>query len=306
MLRNLNRSHLICIQHISDAIFSSDIANEALPSSRDKVIILGGGPNRIGQGIEFDYCCCHAAYALEELGIESIMVNCNPETVSTDYDTSDRLYFEPLNFEDVLEIIKTESSKGNLLGVIVQFGGQTPLKPQELEENKIDIPNGTPQDAIDLAEDRDRFKKLVTDLSILQPENGVAKSSSEAIEIVKKIGYPVVIRPSYVLGGRAMEIVHSDEQLKKYMKEAVIVSGENPVLIDSYLRDAIEVDIDALSDGKDVFIAGILEHIEEAGVHSGDSACSIPPFSLDKKILDELENQNGDVARAKEIDGIMM
>jgi len=207
-----------------DAIFSSDIANEALPSSRDKVIILGGGPNRIGQGIEFDYCCCHAAYALEELGIESIMVNCNPETVSTDYDTSDRLYFEPLNFEDVLEIIKTESSIGNLLGVIVQFGGQTPLKlARELEENKIDIPIlGTPQDAIDLAEDRDRFKKLVTDLSILQPENGVAKSSSEAIEIVKKIGYPVVIRPSYVLGGRAMEIVHSDEQLKKYMKEPLL------------------------------------------------------------------------------------
>ena len=290
-----------------DAIFSSDIANEALPSSRDKVIILGGGPNRIGQGIEFDYCCCHAAYALEELGIESIMVNCNPETVSTDYDTSDRLYFEPLNFEDVLEIIKTESSKGNLLGVIVQFGGQTPLKlARELEENKIDIPIlGTPQDAIDLAEDRDRFKKLVTDLSILQPENGVAKSSSEAIEIVKKIGYPVVIRPSYVLGGRAMEIVHSDEQLKKYMKEAVIVSGENPVLIDSYLRDAIEVDIDALSDGKDVFIAGILEHIEEAGVHSGDSACSIPPFSLDKKILDELENQVKLLAKDLNVIGLM-
>ena len=290
-----------------DAIFSSDIANEALPSSRDKVIILGGGPNRIGQGIEFDYCCCHAAYALEELGIESIMVNCNPETVSTDYDTSDRLYFEPLNFEDVLEIIKTESSKGNLLGVIVQFGGQTPLKlARELEENKIDIQIlGTPQDAIDLAEDRDRFKKLVTDLSILQPENGVAKSSSEAIEIVKKIGYPVVIRPSYVLGGRAMEIVHSDEQLKKYMKEAVIVSGENPVLIDSYLRDAIEVDIDALSDGKDVFIAGILEHIEEAGVHSGDSACSIPPFSLDKKILDELENQVKLLAKDLNVIGLM-
>ena len=290
-----------------DAIFSSDIANEALPSSRDKVIILGGGPNRIGQGIEFDYCCCHAAYALEELGIESIMVNCNPETVSTDYDTSDRLYFEPLNFEDVLEIIKTESSKGNLLGVIVQFGGQTPLKlARELEENKIDIPIlGTPQDAIDLAEDRDRFKKLVTDLNILQPENGVAKSSSEAIEIVKKIGYPVVIRPSYVLGGRAMEIVHSDEQLKKYMKEAVIVSGENPVLIDSYLRDAIEVDIDALSDGKDVFIAGILEHIEEAGVHSGDSACSIPPFSLDKKILDELENQVKLLAKDLNVIGLM-
>ena len=275
----------------SDAIFSDTLSSEAMPSSRNKVIILGGGPNRIGQGIEFDYCCCHASYALEELGIESIMVNCNPETVSTDYDTSDRLYFEPLNFEDVLEIIKTESSEGNLLGIIVQFGGQTPLKlARELEENNINIQIlGTPQDAIDLAEDRDRFKKLVNKLNILQPENGVAKSDSESMEIVKRIGYPVVIRPSYVLGGRAMEIVHSDEQLKKYMKEAVIVSGENPVLIDSYLRDAIEVDIDALSDGTEVFIAGILEHIEEAGVHSGDSACSIPPFSLNEKILKELE-----------------
>ena len=272
----------------SDTIFSESLSSEALPSSRNKVIILGGGPNRIGQGIEFDYCCCHASYALEEMGIESIMVNCNPETVSTDYDTSDRLYFEPLNFEDVLEIIKTESSEGDLLGIIVQFGGQTPLKlARELEENNISIQIlGTPQDAIDLAEDRDRFKKLVNKLNILQPENGVAKSASESMEIVKRIGYPVVIRPSYVLGGRAMEIVHSDEQLQKYMKEAVIVSGENPVLIDSYLRDAIEVDIDALSDGTDVFIAGILEHIEEAGVHSGDSACSIPPFSLNEKLLE--------------------
>ena len=291
----------------SDTIFSDTLSSEAMPSSRNKVIILGGGPNRIGQGIEFDYCCCHASYALEELGIESIMVNCNPETVSTDYDTSDRLYFEPLNFEDVLEIIKTESSEGNLLGIIVQFGGQTPLKlARELEENNINIQIlGTPQDAIDLAEDRDRFKKLVNKLNILQPENGVAKSASESIEIVKRIGYPVVIRPSYVLGGRAMEIVHSDEQLKKYMKEAVIVSGENPVLIDSYLRDAIEVDIDALSDGTEVFIAGILEHIEEAGVHSGDSACSIPPFSLNEKILKELEIKVKLLAKDLNVIGLM-
>ena len=291
----------------SDTIFSESLSSEALPSSRNKVIILGGGPNRIGQGIEFDYCCCHASYALEEMGIESIMVNCNPETVSTDYDTSDRLYFEPLNFEDVLEIIKAESSEGDLLGIIVQFGGQTPLKlARELEENNISIQIlGTPQDAIDLAEDRDRFKKLVNKLNILQPENGVAKSASESMEIVKRIGYPVVIRPSYVLGGRAMEIVHSDEQLQKYMKEAVIVSGENPVLIDSYLRDAIEVDIDALSDGTDVFIAGILEHIEEAGVHSGDSACSIPPFSLNEKILEELGEQVKFLAKDLNVIGLM-
>ena len=291
----------------SDTIFSESLSSEALPSSRNKVIILGGGPNRIGQGIEFDYCCCHASYALEEMGIESIMVNCNPETVSTDYDTSDRLYFEPLNFEDVLEIIKTESSEGDLLGIIVQFGGQTPLKlARELEENNISIQIlGTPQDAIDLAEDRDRFKKLVNKLNILQPENGVAKSASESMEIVKRIGYPVVIRPSYVLGGRAMEIVHSDEQLQKYMKEAVIVSGENPVLIDSYLRDAIEVDIDALSDGTDVFIAGILEHIEEAGVHSGDSACSIPPFSLNEKLLEELGEQVKFLAKDLNVIGLM-
>ena len=208
---------------------------------------------------------------LKEYGVESIMVNCNPETVSTDYDTSDRLYFEPLNFEDLIEIINIEKSSGNLLGIIVQFGGQTPLKlAKELENNKIDIKIlGTSQDAIDLAEDRDRFQKLISNLNILQPRNGIATSSDEAINIVNDIGYPVVIRPSYVLGGRAMEIVHSDEQLKKYMKEAVVVSGDNPVLIDSYLRDAIEVDIDALCDGDDIYIAGILEHIEEAGVHSG-------------------------------------
>ena len=291
----------------TDAIFSNSLVNESQPSDNNKVIILGGGPNRIGQGIEFDYCCCHASFALEELGIESIMINCNPETVSTDYDTSDRLYFEPLNFEDVLEIIKIESLKGNLMGIIVQFGGQTPLKlAREIEESNLNVPIlGTSQDAIDLAEDRDRFKNLVNNLKILQPENGIAKSSEEAMEIVKRVGYPVVIRPSYVLGGRAMEIVHSDKQLQKYMKEAVIVSGKNPVLIDSYLRDAIEVDIDALSDGQDVFIAGILEHIEEAGVHSGDSACSIPPFSLNEKILKELEDQVRLLAKGLNVIGLM-
>jgi len=235
------------------------------------------------------------------------MVNCNPETVSTDYDTSDRLYFEPLNFEDLIEIINIEKSSGNLLGIIVQFGGQTPLKlAKELEKNNIEIKIlGTSQDAIDLAEDRDRFQKLISDLNILQPRNGIATSSDEAINIVNDIGYPVVIRPSYVLGGRAMEIVHSDEQLEKYMKEAVIVSGDNPVLIDSYLRDAIEVDIDALCDGDDIYIAGILEHIEEAGVHSGDSACSIPPFSLKKEILKELESQVKLLAQGLNVIGLM-
>ena len=290
-----------------DSIFSETLFCESKPSNKDKVIIIGGGPNRIGQGIEFDYCCVHASYALKESGVESIMVNCNPETVSTDYDTSDRLYFEPLNFEDLIEIINIEKSSGNLLGIIVQFGGQTPLKlAKELENNKIDIKIlGTSQDAIDLAEDRDRFQKLISNLNILQPRNGIATSSDEAIDIVNDIGYPVVIRPSYVLGGRAMEIVHSDEQLKKYMKEAVVVSGDNPVLIDSYLRDAIEVDIDALCDGDDIYIAGILEHIEEAGVHSGDSACSIPPFSLEKKILDELERQVRLLAKDLNVIGLM-
>jgi len=290
-----------------DSIFSETLSCESKPSDNDKVIIIGGGPNRIGQGIEFDYCCVHASYALKESGVESIMVNCNPETVSTDYDTSDRLYFEPLNFEDLIEIINIEKSSGNLLGIIVQFGGQTPLKlAKELEKNNIEIKIlGTSQDAIDLAEDRDRFQKLISDLNILQPRNGIATSSDEAINIVNDIGYPVVIRPSYVLGGRAMEIVHSDEQLEKYMKEAVIVSGDNPVLIDSYLRDAIEVDIDALCDGDDIYIAGILEHIEEAGVHSGDSACSIPPFSLKKEILKELESQVKLLAQGLNVIGLM-
>ena len=279
--------------------------NEAEPSSRKKAVILGGGPNRIGQGIEFDYCCCHAAYAMGDIEIESIMVNCNPETVSTDYDTSDRLYFEPLTEEDVLEILHCEQSQGELAGVIVQFGGQTPLKlSQALEENNIPI-LGTSPDAIDLAEDRDRFKDLLDRLSLKQPPNGIARSATQAHEIVRQIGFPVVIRPSYVLGGRAMEIVHTEEQLEKYMREAVFVSGDSPVLIDGYLRDASEVDVDVLCDGEDVYVAGILEHIEEAGVHSGDSACSMPPHSLPAEIIEELGRQATEMALALNVIGLM-
>ncbi|MGC6503851.1 MAG: carbamoyl-phosphate synthase large subunit [Parvibaculales bacterium] len=279
--------------------------NEAEPSGRKKAVILGGGPNRIGQGIEFDYCCCHAAYALGDIDIESIMVNCNPETVSTDYDTSDRLYFEPLTEEDVLELLTCEQAKGELAGVIVQFGGQTPLKlSQALEENGIPI-LGTDPDAIDLAEDRDRFKDLLDRLELKQPPNGIARSADEAKKIVADIGFPVVIRPSYVLGGRAMEIVHTDAQLDRYMREAVVVSGDSPVLIDGYLREATEVDVDVLCDGKQVFVAGILEHIEEAGVHSGDSACSMPPHSLPQNIIDELGRQATDMALALNVVGLM-
>ncbi len=279
--------------------------NEAAPTGRKKAVILGGGPNRIGQGIEFDYCCCHAAYALRDIDVESIMVNCNPETVSTDYDTSDRLYFEPLTQEDVLELLACESAKGELMGVIVQFGGQTPLKlSQALEENGIAI-LGTNPDAIDLAEDRDRFKDLLDTLKLKQPPNGIARSAHEARKIVKKIGFPVVIRPSYVLGGRAMEIVHTDGQLERYMRQAVIVSGNSPVLIDGYLREAIEVDVDVLSDGTQVFVAGILEHIEEAGVHSGDSACSMPPHSLAQDTIDELGRQASKMAIALKVIGLM-
>ena len=279
--------------------------NEADPSTRTKAVILGGGPNRIGQGIEFDYCCCHAAYAMGDIDIESIMVNCNPETVSTDYDTSDRLYFEPLTEEDVLEILHCEQSKGEIAGVIVQFGGQTPLKlSQALEENNIPI-LGTSPDAIDLAEDRDRFKDLLDRLSLKQPPNGIARSATQAHEIVQQIGFPVVIRPSYVLGGRAMEIVHTEEQLERYMREAVIVSGDSPVLIDGYLRDASEVDVDVLCDGEDVYVAGILEHIEEAGVHSGDSACSMPPHSLQPEIIEELGRQASEMALALNVVGLM-
>lgn len=282
-----------------------DNQQEAAPSNRKKAVILGGGPNRIGQGIEFDYCCCHAAYALANIEIESIMVNCNPETVSTDYDTSDRLYFEPLTEEDVLEIMALEQSSGELAGVIVQFGGQTPLKlAAALEENAIPI-LGTSPDAIDLAEDRDRFKALLDDLNLRQPPNGIARSAEQAREIADKIGFPVVIRPSYVLGGRAMEIVNSQAQLERYMREAVIVSGSSPVLIDGYLREATELDVDVLSDGKDVYVAGILEHIEEAGVHSGDSACSMPPHSLPQHIIDALHEQACRLAIALKVVGLM-
>ncbi len=280
-------------------------ACEALPSAREKIIILGGGPNRIGQGIEFDYCCCHAAYALSDAGYETIMVNCNPETVSTDYDTSDRLYFEPLTGEDVLNIIGKEKSKGTLKGVIVQFGGQTPLKlANMLEQAGVPI-LGTSPDAIDLAEDRDRFKALVDELKLRQPPNGIARSGEEAKVIANTIGYPVVIRPSYVLGGRAMEIVHDDRQLDTYIRDAVVVSDGSPVLIDGYLRDAIEVDVDVLCDGTDVFICGVMEHIEEAGVHSGDSACSMPPYSLGPTIVEQLETQAIALAKALNVVGLM-
>ncbi len=279
--------------------------NEANPSDRKKVVILGGGPNRIGQGIEFDYCCCHACFALEEAGYETIMVNCNPETVSTDYDTSDRLYFEPLTAEDVLEILHVEMSKGTLVGVIVQFGGQTPLKlAKALEEAGVPI-LGTSPDAIDLAEDRERFAALVNKLGLKQPENGIARSREEAVAVAARIGYPVLTRPSYVLGGRAMEIVDDQAQLDHYIETAVQVSGDSPVLIDRYLRDAIEVDVDALCDGSDVVVAGVLQHIEEAGVHSGDSACSIPPYSLSAEIVAEIERQADALARALGVRGLM-
>jgi carbamoyl-phosphate synthase large subunit len=279
---------------------------EAQPTDRRKVIILGGGPNRIGQGIEFDYCCVHAVYALREAGYETIMVNCNPETVSTDYDTADRLYFEPLTAEDVIELVEVECSNGELLGLIVQFGGQTPLKlAKPLEAAGIPI-LGTSPDAIDLAEDRERFQKLIHKLSLSQPDNGTATSQDKAIAVADRIGYPVVIRPSYVLGGRAMQIVYDRDGLERYMRDAVKVSGANPVLIDCYLRDAIEVDVDALADkDQNVFVAGIMEHIEEAGIHSGDSACSLPPYSLPPKILAEIERQTEAMARALKVVGLM-
>jgi carbamoyl-phosphate synthase large subunit len=285
--------------------FGDAPANEAQPSDAKKVVILGGGPNRIGQGIEFDYCCCHAAFALKDAGFEAIMVNCNPETVSTDYDTSDRLYFEPLTAEDVLEILTLEQTKGTLHGVIVQFGGQTPLKlAHALQEAGIPI-LGTSPDAIDLAEDRDRFQKLLTELGLKQPRNGIARSNEEAIKITNEIGYPVVVRPSYVLGGRAMEIVRDDASLDRYMREAVVVSGDSPVLIDGYLADAVEVDVDALCDGKTVTVCGIMEHIEEAGIHSGDSACALPAHTLSDAILDELETQTKKLALALNVGGLM-
>jgi carbamoyl-phosphate synthase large subunit len=278
---------------------------EANPSARNKIIILGGGPNRIGQGIEFDYCCVHAAYALREAGFETIMVNCNPETVSTDYDTSDRLYFEPLFAEDVLSLIRTEQQNGTLLGCIVQYGGQTPLKlSQALEETGIPI-LGTSADAIDIAEDRERFQLLLQKLGLRQPENGIARSVEQAEEIAERIGYPIIIRPSYVLGGRAMEIVYDRSGLLRYMREAVRVSGNNPVLIDRYLNEASEVDVDCIADGETVYVAGVMEHIEEAGIHSGDSACSIPPYSLSPAIVAELRAETVAMARALGVVGLM-
>lgn len=279
--------------------------NEADPSDRKKAIILGGGPNRIGQGIEFDYCCCHAAFAFADIGVESIMVNCNPETVSTDYDTSDRLYFEPLTAEDVLELIDVERSKGELIGVVVQFGGQTPLKlAHALQEDGVPI-LGTTVDSIDLAEDRERFQQMLNDIGLKQPPNGLARSAEEAAQKAEEVGYPVVLRPSYVLGGRGMQIVHDREQLDRYVHEAMLVSGDDPVLIDHYLNRATEVDVDALCDDETVFVAGVLEHIEEAGVHSGDSACSMPPYSLSPAIVTELKRQTEAMARALKVRGLM-
>ena len=278
---------------------------EARPTDRKKVVILGGGPNRIGQGIEFDYCCCHACYSLTEQGYETIMINCNPETVSTDYDTSDRLYFEPLTYEHVMEILRIEQDNGTLHGVIVQFGGQTPLKlANALEEAGIPILGTTP-DAIDLAEDRERFQELVTNLGLKQPHNGIAHSDAEALKIAAGIGFPLVIRPSYVLGGRAMEIVRDQANLERYISEAVVVSGDSPVLLDSYLSGAVEIDVDALCDGTSVHVAGIMQHIEEAGVHSGDSACSLPPYSLSQDIIDELKRQTKALALALNVVGLM-
>ncbi|MBB4796468.1 carbamoyl-phosphate synthase large subunit [Brevundimonas bullata] len=278
---------------------------EAAPSDKKKAIILGGGPNRIGQGIEFDYCCCHAAFAFADIGVESIMVNCNPETVSTDYDTSDRLYFEPLTEEDVLELIDVERSKGDLIGVVVQFGGQTPLKlAHALQEDGVPI-LGTSVDSIDLAEDRERFQQMLQAIGLQQPPNGLARSAEEAAQKAEEVGYPVVLRPSYVLGGRGMMIVHDREQLDRYVHEAMRVSGSDPVLIDHYLNRATEVDVDALCDDEDVFVAGVLEHIEEAGVHSGDSACSMPPFSLRPEIVAELKRQTTAMAKALKVRGLM-
>ena len=282
-----------------------EVECEARPSDRKKVVILGGGPNRIGQGIEFDYCCCHACFALTDQGYETIMVNCNPETVSTDYDTSDRLYFEPLTFEHVMEILRVEQENGTLHGVIVQFGGQTPLKlANALEAAGIPILGTTP-DAIDLAEDRERFQDLVNRLGLKQPVNGIASTDSQAFEIASDIGFPLVIRPSYVLGGRAMEIVRDQAQLERYISDAVVVSGDSPVLLDSYLSGAVEVDVDCLSDGTNTHVAGIMQHIEEAGVHSGDSACSLPPHSLSDAMIAEIRKQTEALAKALKVVGLM-
>ena len=282
-----------------------DAECEARPSDRKKVVILGGGPNRIGQGIEFDYCCCHACFALTDQGYETIMINCNPETVSTDYDTSDRLYFEPLTFEHVMEILRVEQENGTLHGVIVQFGGQTPLKlANALNDAGIPI-LGTSPDSIDLAEDRERFQQLVQKLDLKQPHNGIASTDEEALNIAEGIGFPLVIRPSFVLGGRAMEIVRDMDQLRRYISDAVVVSGDSPVLLDSYLSGAVEVDVDCLSDGTNTHVAGIMQHIEEAGVHSGDSACSLPPYSLSDAVITEIREQTEKLAHALNVVGLM-
>ena len=282
-------------------IYNENEYCESFPTKNKKVIILGGGPNRIGQGIEFDYCCCHASFALAELKIESIMINCNPETVSTDYDTSDRLYFEPITLEDVLEIYEVEKPKG----LIIQYGGQTPLKlAKDLEKNGVPI-LGTSPDQIDLSEDRSRFQKFVVENNLLQPDNGMASNNTQAIKIANRIGYPVVVRPSYVLGGRAMEIVYDDEDLKKYLSEALDVDKKNPVLIDKFLDLAIEFDVEAISDKKNHIICGVLQHIEQAGVHSGDSACSIPPYSINKKLLKEIEALAITVIKNMKISGLV-
>ena len=274
---------------------------EANPTDRKKIIVLGGGPNRIGQGIEFDYCCVHAAQALREDGFETIMINCNPETVSTDYDTSDRLYFEPLTLEDVLEVVHTEKP----VGIIVQYGGQTPLKlAKALEANGVPI-IGTSPESIDIAEDRERFQKLLMKLDLRQPPNRTARTEAEALAHAQEIGYPLVVRPSYVLGGRAMEIVHEQTDLERYMREAVKVSNDSPVLLDRFLSNAVEVDVDCLSDGQRVFIGGVMEHIEQAGVHSGDSACCLPPYSLTSDVIEELKRQTGLMARALNVIGLM-
>ncbi|MAS48887.1 MAG: carbamoyl phosphate synthase large subunit [Alphaproteobacteria bacterium] len=278
---------------------------EAEPSDRNKVIILGGGPNRIGQGIEFDYCCVHAVMACREAGHETIMINCNPETVSTDYDTADRLYFEPLTSENVIDIVRREQENGTVMGVIVQLGGQPPLKlAHDLLAANIPV-LGTSPDAIDLAEDRERFQKLLQELDLKQPANAIVRTLEEAEAASVDVGYPLVIRPSYVLGGRAMEIVHDVAGLRRYMENAVVVSGDNPILIDGYLQGAIEVDVDALADEDTVFIAGIMEHIEEAGIHSGDSACSLPPYSLSEKVLADIKDQTARLAKALKVVGLM-
>ena len=288
-----------------EAPMMGEVECEARPSDAKKVVILGGGPNRIGQGIEFDYCCCHACFALSDAGYETIMINCNPETVSTDYDTSDRLYFEPLTFEHVMEILRVEQERGTLHGVIVQFGGQTPLKlARGLEAEGIPILGTTP-DAIDLAEDRERFQDLVNRLGLKQPQNGIASSDAQALAIADSIGFPLVIRPSYVLGGRAMEIVRDMAHLERYIAEAVVVSGDSPVLLDGYLAGAIECDVDALCDGRSVHVAGIMQHIEEAGVHSGDSACSLPPYSLSSETIEEIKRQTEALARGLHVVGLM-